>query len=162
MVYSDDLLCVGINPEKILLQIGQTYKLKEGSVERPTRYLGADIGRYQLEDGSEAWYMSSESYVKAAIDNVEAWLKKRGETLKTKAACVFPSGWKPETDVTDLLKPDDASWYQQQIGVLRWMNELGRIDILTEVSMLAAHSAAPRAGHMAAVLHLFACLKMHK
>ena len=99
LVYSDDLLCVGINPEKILRQIGQTYKLKEGSVERPTRYLGADIGRYQLEDGSEAWYMSSESYVKAAIDNVEAWLKKRGETLKTKAACVFPSGWKPETDV---------------------------------------------------------------
>ena len=43
--------------------------------------------------------MSSESYVKAAIDNVEAWLKKRGKTLKTKAACVFPSGWKPETDV---------------------------------------------------------------
>ena len=62
-----------------------------------------------MEDGSEAWYMSSESYVKAAIDNVEGWLKKRGETLKTKAACVFPSGWKPETDVTDLLKPEDAS-----------------------------------------------------
>ena len=28
--------------------------------------------------------------------------------------------------------------------------------------MLAAYSAAPRAGHMAAVLHLFAYLKMHK
>ena len=46
LVYSDDLLCVGINPKKILLQIGQTYKLKEGSVERPTRYLGAVLVRH--------------------------------------------------------------------------------------------------------------------
>ena len=161
-VYSDDLLCVGINPKKTLLEIGQHYKLKEGSVERPTRYLGADIGKYHLEDGSEVWYMSSESYVKAAIDNVETWLRKRGEALKTKAACVFPSGWKLETDVADLLNDEDASWHQQQVGVLRWANELGRLDILTEVSMLAAYSAAPRAGHLAAVLHLFAYLKLHK
>ena len=62
--------------------------------------------------------MSSESYVKAAIDNVETWLRKRGEALKTKAACVFLSGWKPETDVTDLLNGKDVSWCQQQVGVL--------------------------------------------
>ena len=72
----------------------------------PTRYLGADIGKYHLGDGFEAWHMSSESHVKTAIDNVEAWLRKRGEALKTKAACAFPSGWKPETDVTDLLNDE--------------------------------------------------------
>jgi len=42
------------------------------------------------------------------------------------------------------------------------MVELGRIDILTEVSMLAAFSAAPRQGHLLAVLHLYAYLKKHK
>ena len=106
--------------------------------------------------------MSTESYVRATIDNVEAWLRMRGEALKAKAACLFPFGWKPETDVTDLLKPKEASWHQQQVGVLQWMNDFEWIDILTEVSMLAACSAAPRAGHLVAVLHLFAHLKMHK
>ena len=51
---------------------------------------------------------------------------------------------------------------KEQIGVLRSMVELGRIDILTEVSMLAAYSAAPRLEHLAAVSHLFACLKADK
>ena len=117
---------------------------------------------FDLPDGSKTWYMSSESYVKAAVANVERWLEKRGQRLKTKAACVFPSGWKPELDTTDLLKGDDASYFQQQVGVLRWMVELGRIDVLAEVSMLAAFSAAPRQGHLLAVLHLFAYLKKHK
>jgi hypothetical protein len=36
------------------------------------------------------------------------------------------------------------------------------LDICTEVSMLAAYSAAPRQGHFGAVLHLFAYLKQHE
>ena len=161
LVYSDDLLAIGIDPKRVLCHIDQHYKLKDGSIERPNKYLGADIGMFDLPDGSKTWYMSSESYVKAAVANVERWLEKRGQHLKTKAACVFPSGWKPELDTTDLLKDDDASYFQQQIGVLRWMVELGRIDVLAEVSMLAAFSAAPRQGHLLAVLHLFAYLKKH-
>jgi hypothetical protein len=39
------------------------------------------------------------------------------------------------------------------------MVELGRLDICTEVSMLAAHSACPREGHLAAVIHLYAYLQ---
>jgi hypothetical protein len=106
--------------------------------------------------------MSSHVYCLNVIANVEAWLEKRGERLSTKAACVFPSGWKPELDTTDELAEDDASWYQQQIGVLRWMVELGRVDIATEVSMLAAFSTCPRQGHLAAVLHLYAYIKGNK
>ena len=98
--------------------------------------------------------------MKASLANVEAWLKKKGETLKKrKADSAFPSKWKPELNVTDLLNDEDASYYQQQIGVLRWMVELGRVDIITEVSMLAAFSVAPRAGHLATVLHLYSYLK---
>jgi hypothetical protein len=161
LVYSDDLLVVGMDPTEVLNKIDQHFKIKKGSMGVPTKYLGADIGTYLCKNGTTAWYMGSDSYVKAALQNVEAWLTKRGDHLKTTVACVFPSGWKPELDVTDLLGDEDASYYQQQIGVLRWMVELGRIDILTEVSMLAAYSGAPRAGHMAAVLHLFAYLKKH-
>ena len=162
LVYSDDLLVVACDPDRILNHIDQCFKLKDGSVGVPDRYLGANISEYTLDDGTVCWSMSSEYYVKAAVKNVELWLQKKGDMLKTKAACVFPSGWKPELDTTELLGEDDASYFQQQIGVLRWMVELGRIDICTEVSMLAAYSAAPRQGHLAAVLHLYAYLKKHE
>jgi Reverse transcriptase (RNA-dependent DNA polymerase) len=167
LVYSDDLLVIARNPSEILAHVDQHFKLKDGSVQSPTSYLGADVGKYTLPDGSEAWYLSSNSYVKEAVRNVDTWLHKREKgnsgwrSLKTKTSCMFPSGWKPELDVTPLLNSEDASYYQQQIGVLRWMCELGRVDINTEISMLAAFSVAPRQGHLAAVLHLFAYLKQH-
>ena len=111
LVYSDDLLIVALQGDRILLHIDQHFKLKDGSVGTPNRYLGADIGKYTLPNGTEAWFMSSESYVKASIRNVEAWLADKGERLKTKVSCVFPSGWKPELDVTPLLSDEDACYY---------------------------------------------------
>ena len=159
LVYSDDLLIIGLNPHETAARIDQCCKLKDGSVKTPDQYLGANVGTMLLANGTTAWYTSSDSYCKAAVQNVEIWLEKRKERLPTRHACVFPSNWKPELDVTPELLEEDAHYYQQQIGVLRWLVELGRVDICTEVSMLAAFSAAPREGHLAAVLHLYGYLK---
>ena len=161
LVYSDDLLMIALHPGEIAARIDQHCKLKAGSVKEPDQYLGANIGKMEMPNGTTAWYSSSADYCKAAVQNIEAWLEKKGEGLPTKTACVFPSGWKPELDVTPELKDEDVSFYQQQIGVLRWMVELGRVDICTEVSMLAGFSACPRQGHLAAVIHLYAYLKKH-
>ena len=37
--------------------------------------------------------------------------------------------------------------------------ELGRVDILLEVSLLSSHLALPRIGHLQQVYHIFGCLK---
>ena len=162
LVYSDDFLVLAKDPKQIINDIDMKFKIKDGSTGEPTQYLGAAISKYNFDDGSWAWAMSSDTYIKAAIANVEGYLKARGEKqLKSKTSCALPSGWKPEIDVTDLLTDDDTGYYQSQIGVLRWAVELGRIDVATEVSMLAAFSAAPRQGHLAAVFHLYAYLKAH-
>jgi hypothetical protein len=63
-------------------------------------------------------------------------------------------------DSSEELGPDQASYYHSQIGVLQWMVELGRVDIIAEVSMLASHLALPRAGHLEAVFQIFAYLNM--
>jgi hypothetical protein len=55
------LLAIALHPKEIMAQIDQHFKLKAGSVVSPERYLGANIGKYNLPDGSFAWYMSSES-----------------------------------------------------------------------------------------------------
>ncbi len=61
--------------------------------------------------------------------------------------------YRPELDTTPELSPDQALFYQTKIGVLRWCVELGRIDIISEVSELASYLALPREGHLEAVLH---------
>ena len=159
LVYSDDLIMMGIKPEEIACQISQHYKFKGDLWEKPSQYLGANVGELDMPNGKSCWYLSSQEYCKRALENLEGWLGKRDLRLPTRTSTSFPSKWKPELDVTPELSDKDTSYYQQQIGVLRWMVELGRIDICTEVSMLAAYSACPRQGHLAAVIHLFAYLK---
>jgi hypothetical protein len=48
----------------------------------------------------------------------------------------------------------------QPIGVLRWMCDIGQIDICTEVSMLSSYDAMPHKGHLEAALHVFSYLKL--
>ena len=51
-------------------------------------------------------------------------------------------------DVSPVLGPDQANYYQSLIGVLRWAIELGRIDMYIDVSLLSSHLAQPRVGHL--------------
>jgi hypothetical protein len=46
--------------------------------------------------------------------------------------------------------------------VLRWMCELGRIDILVNVAMMSRFLAEPRRGHLEQVFHIFGYLKEFK
>lgn len=163
LVHTDDILCVSEDPKAILTKLDQHYLLKKDSIGKPETYFGAQVGHYSLPDDPSRprWYMSSEKYVKEAVRNVKGWLEERGKCLKIKAPSVLPSGYRPELDVSPYCDDDEGIYYQQQIGVLRWAVELGRIDITAEVSMLAAFTSNPRQGHFIALLHVFAYLHKH-
>jgi len=62
--------------------------------------------------------------------------------------------------VTPVLDEEKSNRFQQLIGILRWAIELGRIDILTEVSCLSQHLAEPREGHLIAVYKIFKYLSL--
>ena len=53
------------------------------------------------------------------------------------------------------LEHDLSSWYQTLIGMLRWMVEIGRLDIITELLMMASQMPMHREGQLEAVLHVF-------
>lgn len=72
------------------------------------------------------------------------------------------SGYRPEMDVTAELKADGVQWYQEMIGQLRWAVEIGRVDILLEVSLLSQHLALPREGHLEQVIHIMGYINSHK
>lgn len=165
LLYTDDTLVVSENAEVILrTELGRYFELKEESIGPPKIYLGGHVRKVQLENGVEAWAFSSSQYCQAAVKNVENWLSKEENsrwTLPKKAETPLTTTYRPELDVTPELVPKDASYYQSVIGVLRWIVELGRVDICLEVSMMSSHLALPREGHLEQVLHIFAYLKKY-
>jgi hypothetical protein len=107
--------------------------------------------------------MSPSKYVQQAVRNCESQLLKdfNGRyKLPTQADNLFPTTYEPELDVSDPLDPTHASFYSHIIGVMRWMVEIGQVDIATEVSLLSSHLAYPRIGHLLTVLHVMGYLKL--
>ena len=162
LLYVDDALAIGPNPEKLLREgIGKYFELKEESIGPPTLYLGARMSQVVLANGVKAWGLSSSQYTQAAVKNVEAYLNKLGQKLPRKADTPIQTTYRPELDVTTELNATEASYYQSLIGILRWIVELGRVDICLEVSMMSSHLALPRQGHLQQLLHMFAYLKKY-
>jgi hypothetical protein len=163
LVYVDDILAISCEPAHIIQAIDDCYKMKEGSVGPPDIYLGAQIYRHSLPDGSSAWGMSSAKYIRNAILTVESLLEEDGDSLHltTKALTPFATNYKPELDFSPELNADLMSRFRQLIGILRWAIEIGRIDTYTETALLSQYSASPREGHLEAAYHIFAYLKSH-
>ena len=162
LVFVDDLLLVSHDVSKTMEALKKIYRIKEDSVGPPTRYLGATIKQWTInEEEGYKWGMSADEYVQQAVKNVEQELLKIDKHLSTRANTPISSDYRPELDVSAVLEDDRANYYQNLIGVLRWAVELGRIDIYVEVAMMSAYNAQPRIGHLEQLFHIFAYLKSH-
>jgi len=164
LIYVDDILSVSHQPAQTMEQIKELYCLKDDSVGRPKRYLGSNIAKFQLPDGTEAWSASARDYVKTAIRNMEEVLSQDSipSKLRNRIDRPLPLSYRPEVDISPPLLPEMTTRFQTGLGILCWIVELGRLDILTEVSMLSAHNALPREGHLEAMYHIFSYLKGHE
>ncbi len=163
LLYTDDTLCVSENPERVLREeIGKYFELKEESIGPPKIYLGGRVRKVELENGTQAWSFSSSQYVQAAVANVEKYVGKLDRwNLPAKADTPMRTSYRSELDVSPELDPTLPAYYMSLIGVLRWIVELGRVDICLEVSILSSFMAMPREGHFEQVLHIFAYLKKY-
>ena len=162
LLYVDDVLIVSENAEAVMRnEIGRYWNLKEDSIGKPSIYLGGKCREVTLANGTKCWAFGAAQYVRSAVENVEKWLKQSDRKLPKRADAPFKTGYRPEIDVSRELAGEEASYYQSLIGILRWIVELGRIDICLEVSMMSSHLALPREGHLEALFHIFAYLKKY-
>ena len=144
MIYVDDILCLSHQADKIMDTIDKLYRLKTDpktgkAYDKLDRYLGAKIEEYQFEDDLKSyWSISEEQYVLEAVKNMEAELAKMGRKLNSRAHGPLANSYKPELDVSSMLDPKRANYYQNLIGVLRWAVELGRIDIHYHVAIMSS------------------------
>ena len=167
VAYVDDILCCGMNPRNQLQAIERRFTLKDGTIEEPTLYLGADIEKFEVPGSSNtAWAMSSTKYTAKAIETVEQELatSKYGYKYLPSTGIKTPlSGdYRPEIDPTQELDHQQQNYYQGLIGVLRWICELGRLDIIMPCSLMSRYLAQAREGHLNQIFHMFGYLKCHK
>jgi hypothetical protein len=124
-------------------------------------YLGAKLKETQLPNDIYTWEMSPSKYVNQAVKNCQTHLTEKLNIMykiPTRADNLFPTDYCPDTDVTEPLDPECSSFYQHLIGIMRWMVELGHIDIVVEVSMLSSYLVYPREGHLEAAIHIMGYL----
>jgi len=90
-------------------------------------------------------------------DGSDRWILK----LPARAETHLSSEYRPEIDILEELGASEGAYYQLLIGILRWMVELGRVDICCEISMMSSHLALPRKGHLEQLFRVFAYLKKY-
>eukprot|EP00978_Attheya_sp_CCMP212_P010641 scaffold25919_cov25-Attheya_sp.AAC.1 len=163
LLYVDDILVVSHDGMKILDKIDRFFPMKPDSKGDPDMYLGAKLRPVTLPNGVNSWSLSPSKYVQEAMRNVKEYLQHEydGRTLVQIGSGAYVKDYRPELDISEELGSKEASYYQSQIGILQWMVELGRVDIITEVSMLASQMAMQRQrrGHLDAIFHIYAYLE---
>ena len=161
LFYVDDVLCIHHDAKTILHKLDKFFQMKPGSMGNPDISLGAKLKKVQLNNGLWCWAMSSSKYVQEAVWNVKKYSKKelQYESLPKHGSGPWPLGFEPDTDESEELNPAKANYYPSLVGILHWILELGRVDNITETSVLAWHMAMPRKGHLDAALHMFRYLE---
>ena len=136
LLYTDDALVISENAEKVLRhELGSYFNLKEESIGPPKIYIGGSVRKVKLENGVECWAFSSSQYVQAAVKKVEEYLAKQVTErwkLPTEDETPLRTTYLPELDVSPELGSTEAAYYMSLIGVLRWIVEIGRVDICLE------------------------------
>ena len=86
--------------------------------------------------------------------------QKPGDWWKLPAKSETPlrTPYRPDLDVSPELKPSESAYFQSLIKNLRWIVDMGRIDICLEVSIMSPHLALPREGHLSHLIQVFSYL----
>ena len=158
LCYVDDVLGISVDVEGLLKEIAKDFKFKKDEIKPPDYYLGGKIERKEL-NGKKIWTVCSRDYAKLSLKNIEDRAKKYGFEVPTKVTTPMSSNYSPELDKSFELDVGGITFYQEIMSILRWMVELGRVDIHTELSMLSSYQASPRVGHLEQALHIVAYIK---
>ena len=100
LCYTNDVLVISAYPIKTMDGIRAVFKLKGNKAENPDMYLEASLSELETDDGTKCWTMSSEKYVKASIDKVEARLAKSDLMLPSRCDTPMSTSYHLSKDVT--------------------------------------------------------------
>ena len=115
------------------------------------------------DDLGEPYFITGpNTYTKRAVQSIKDQMTKDGISFNTKPSQPFShTSYRAELDTSSLCDVTSSIYYIQLIGILRWLCELGRADILYETSILSRYCVQPHTGHLHQLLHVFHYLDKH-
>jgi len=131
--YVDDILCISRDPSFFMQSLQAIFKLKDG-YGIPNMFLGMELMQFGHVSGRSdvrCWGLASKEYVCRALREIQEKTIEFGFRFPTKR-CYTPLhfGYDPSLDLTDEIEDEKIiNWFQGMIGILRWLVEIGRIDI---------------------------------
>jgi hypothetical protein len=162
LIYVDNILVIHHDAMAALMEINKFFTIKKEGMGDPDIYLGCKLRKHTLPNGQAAWIQSPSKYIEEAVRKAGDYFESvYSMTYPKKVTSPFTPDYRPEMDITEPLNAEKVTFYQSQIGILRWIVEIGRVlDIITEVSLLASQMALPpREGHLMQVFRIFAFLR---
>ena len=163
LTYVDNVMIIHHDTGSVLRRIYKYFKLNPSSIGDPDIYLGTKLKKRILENVVWAWANSLARYVKLPVANVEKYLSElsnaRWQLPKNKAENSFVGYYATYMEKTPDMEQDLASWYQSLIFIIRCVAEIGREQIITNVSMMESHIVMPMEGHLEVFLHVFVFLR---
>ena len=113
LVYVDDCLLVHHDPGLVMEELKSRYKLKNDTYGEPTRYLGANVEKYQVPlTGQSYWSMHAYNYVVESCKMVRKWSENDGRKFKNNCDDAMEAKYRPKIDISDELGVELATQYQ--------------------------------------------------
>ena len=115
----NDILSIHHEQNHVLNKLNGYVPLTPGLVGSPNLYLGTKLKHMHLHNGIWAWSMSPSKYVQEAVRICKEYAAthlSKGCKLPRRSDNPFESGYCPESDVSSVLGPDEASYYKSLIG----------------------------------------------
>ena len=114
----------------------EAYYIKPESIQTPDQYLGADIRKKISPNGECIWITRTNSYLKEVkSESPKYYFKITGNGSQPFSNVQYC----PELKVNQMCTAVETIFSQHLICMLRWLVELGRVDILIETSMRKGH-----------------------
>ena len=133
LIFTDDALVALDKTEyEFRNQIGKCFAVKKESIGLSSRRFGDIARKCLLCNVAEAQSFSSSQFSRAFADGVESFLKKKGLSFSKSRDSPLLTSCRPELDATPKLSINDASHYQSLIGILKWIVDLVRVEVLLE------------------------------
>ena len=142
----------------IMEDIQQVFKFKNDEVSEPSNYFSTKLEKHKI-NGHSCWTITSVDYVNTAATNISEAVKDGPWALPVKVNTPMLMVCLPELDGTPALNEKDTRYFQVVIGILLWATQIGRVDILHEVSLLSQYQACPKQGHMELLTYIGAYMK---
>ena len=126
MCYVDGILVVHHYAMTMFKKIDKYFKLKPDSISDTNMYLGANLRYHRINNSMYAWLLIPSKYIREAVNNCVTHLRDNFEgkySLPKQAPNTFMYEYESDIDISKPLDPEQASYFQSFIVVMRWMIE---------------------------------------